>query len=387
MAYSPAPLAMNGMTDYAYTNARIRAMQGRLFDRAGYESLLAQATLMDALDALKRSPYAATLERTAEKQDATPGAEARFHLDEALRQDLVLSLSKLRRITSDRAHDLLGLLLLRWDVYNLKTVLRGKRAHAPTKEVLASTLPVGWLDEVALAELARAPTLRAVADTLETWRAPLARPLREGLRVLGDADTLQPLEFELDRFTLTKAFRMVADGDDNDQVVKAYLRLLVDKTNLLIALRYLEERNTLSEEPIARGTRCSSGCNGSSARGHEAGRHFLEANGRFTRAHYDAVVGARDARHAMARLADTPIRRLAGTFPEGDAPSLPRIERTLDRALLHAALGLSRGDPLGIGVAVAYIERKVNEVRNLRMILRGKASGMGAEQIREWLII
>jgi vacuolar-type H+-ATPase subunit C/Vma6 len=89
----------------------------------------------------------------------------------------------------------------------------------------------------------------------------------------------------------------------------------------------------------------------------------------------------------MALPADTPIRRLAGAFPEGDAPSLPRIERTLDRALLHAAVGLSHSDPLGIGVAVAYVEQKVNEVRNLRMILRGKASGMGAEQIHEWLIV
>lgn len=375
------------MTDYAYTNARIRAMQGRLFDRAGYESLLAQDTLMDALDALKRSPYAAALERTTEKQNATPGAEARFRLDEALRQDLVLSLSKLRRITSDRARDLLGLLLLRWDAYNLKTVLRGKRAHAPTEEVLASTLPVGWLDEAALAELTRVTTLRATADTLETWRSPLARPFRDGLRALGESDDLQLLEFALDRFAFARAFRVVAEDGDNDRVVRDYLRLLVDKANFLTALRYLYERSALSGEPIAPGHPLPPGLQGVVARGHEAGRYFLDVGSRFTRAHYNAVAGARDARHAMALLADTPIRRLAGTFPEGDAPALPRIERTLDRALLHAAVGLSRGDPLGIGVAVAYIERKVNEVRNLRMILRGKASGMGAEQIREWLIV
>lgn len=365
------------MTDYAYTNARIRAMQGRLFDRAGYESLLAQATLTDALDALKRSTSAVVPERTDEKERVKPGAETWHRLDEALRQDLVLSLSKLRRITSDRARDLLGLLLLRWDAYNLKTVLRGKRAHAPTEEVLASTLPVGWLDEVALAELTRVTTLRATADTLETWRSPLARPFRDGLRALGESDDLQLLEFALDRFAFARAFRAVAKNGDDDRVVRDYLRLLVDKANFLTALRYLYERSALSGEPIALRF----------AMGHEAERHFLDVSSRFTRAHYDAVACARDARHAMALLADTPIRPLAGTFPEGDAPALPRIERTLDRALLHAAVGLSHSDPLGIGVAVAYVEQKVNEVRNLRMILRGKAFGMGAEQIREWLIV
>lgn len=355
------------MADYAYTNARIRAMQGRLFNRTGYENLMAQPTLTDALDALKRLTSAVVPERTDEKERGKPGTETWHRLDEALRQDLVLSLSKLRRITSDRARDLLGILLLRWDAYNLKTVLRGKRAHAPTEEVLASTLPVGWLDEVALAELTRVTTLRATADTLETWRSPLARPFRDGLRALGASDDLQLFEFALDRFAFARAFSAVAEDGDNDRVVRDYLRLLVDKTNFLTALRYLYERSVLKTI--------------------EAGRHFLEANGRFTRAHYDAVAGARDARHAMALLADTPIHRLAGTFPEGDAPALPRMERTLDRALLHAAAGLSRSDPLGIGVAVAYVEQKANEVRNLRMILRGKASGMGAEQIRDWLII
>ena len=98
------------MADYAYTNARIRAMQGRLFNRAGYESLLAQPTLTDALDALTRSTSAVVPERTDEKERVKPETETWRRLDEALRQDLVLSLSKLRRITSDRARDLLELL-------------------------------------------------------------------------------------------------------------------------------------------------------------------------------------------------------------------------------------------------------------------------------------
>jgi vacuolar-type H+-ATPase subunit C/Vma6 len=63
------------------------------------------------------------------------------------------------------------------------------------------------------------------------------------------------------------------------------------------------------------------------------------------------------------------------------------VERQLDRRLIREAIGLARQDPLGIGVAMAYIERKVNEVRNLRTIMRGKAAGMGAGQIMEWLIL
>jgi len=355
------------MDDYAYTNARIRAMKGKLFDRPWYEALVAQETNEALVESLKDSPYAGVLERTIEKIVAIPRPEASIRIDEALRRDLVWALSKLRRITSDRPRELMEALLIRWDSYNIKTVLRGKRAHARIEEILSSTFPVGVLDEVALAELTRAPTLQAIAATLETWRVPFARPLRRGLKLLEEADIFQPLEFELDRFTFVEALKMVADGDDNDQVVRDFLRRLVDKANLLTALRYLEERSALS--PI------------------EAGRHYLEADGRITRTHYQTVVGGRDLRHGLSLLADTPYRWLAGSFTEQEPVSLSRVEWRLDRWLINEAIALARRDPLGIGVAMAYVEQKINEVRNLRMTMQGKALGMGPEQIMEWLIV
>ena len=364
------------MDEYAYLTTRIRAMQGRLLTREHYEVLLAQDTTAGFLERLMDTPYAEAVETTRPRFPATrspltetgePSTDNGSLFDEALRRDLAATLAKLRRLASDRLLELMGALLLRWDAYNLKTILRGKRASAPIEAILASTFPVGALDEIALAELARAPSLRALADTLWTWRMPLARPIRDGLKLLGETDTLQPLEFELDRFSFAESLRAVVDGDDNDKVVREYLRLLVDKANLLTALRFLNERSALS--PI------------------EAGRHFLEADGRFTRAHYDALVGARDLRHGLSLLVDTPYGWLTKTFAEGQPVSLPLVERRLDHTLIHEAVARSCIDPLGIGVAVAYLERKVNEVRNLRMIMRGKVQGMGAEQIAEWLII
>jgi V/A-type H+-transporting ATPase subunit C len=284
-----------------------------------------------------------------------------------LRRDLVQSLAKLRRFFSGRSRELIDALVFRWDVYNLKTVIRGKRAAAPVEEILTTTFPVGILDDSALAELARVPTLHAVADLLETWRLPLARPVKTGLNRLGETDTLEPLESDLDRFAMMHTFRVIADGDDHDRVAGDYLRFLVDKTNLLTAFRYLGERSALS--PI------------------EAGRRFLTANGRLTRPHFEAVVSARDFHEGFARLAETPYRWLGGTFREGEPLSLPFIERQLDRMVVRKTIGLSRPDPLGIGMAIAYLEQKTNEVRNLRMILRGKAAGMENGQIREWLIL
>jgi vacuolar-type H+-ATPase subunit C/Vma6 len=59
----------------------------------------------------------------------------------------------------------------------------------------------------------------------------------------------------------------------------------------------------------------------------------------------------------------------------------------LDCVAIRNAVGLSRPDPLGIGLTIAYLEQKINEVRNLRMIIRGKALGMRNEQIAEWVMM
>jgi vacuolar-type H+-ATPase subunit C/Vma6 len=254
-----------------------------------------------------------------------------------------------------------------WDAYNLKTVLRGKKAAAPIEEILASTFPVGVLDEIALGELVRAPTLKAVADILETWRNPLARPLAKGLRALGETNSLQSLEFELDRFVYAQALSMVKNGDDDDLIAKRYIQLLGDKTNLLSALRYLEERSALS--PL------------------EAVRYFLEADGRFTRKHFQLVVTARDLRQGLSLLAGTPYGWLAEAFPQGEAVSVTKVERKLDSILLAEAKRLARYNPLGVGVTLAYLVQKINEVRNIRLILRAKVIGMSTEQLTEWLAI
>ena len=342
-------------------------MQSRLLDRAQIEALLGRETLDDLIEALKGLPYAHSLEQTMMGIEAAQRSQTIIRIDAALRRDLVQNLSMLRRFFSGRSLELLHTLFLRWDIYNLKTVIRGMRAAVTLEDILATTFPVGILDDIALAELARVPTMQAVAGTLETWRLPLARPVRGGLNLLGESDTLQPLEFELDRFSFVHAARMVADGDDNNRIVRDYLRFLVDQTNLLTALRYLAEHHALS--PI------------------EAGRHFLNVDGRLSRTHYESIVSAPDLRGGLSRLADTPYGGLVGVFAEGGTISLPLIERQLNHMALHKAVSLSRQDPLGIGVVIAYLERKINEIRNLRMIVQGKALGMDIEQIAQWVIV
>ena len=67
--------------------------------------------------------------------------------------------------------------------------------------------------------------------------------------------------------------------------------------------------------------------------------------------------------------------------------SIAVFEQALEDHLMRKALALSHGDPLGVGVSIAYLWAKQNEVTNLRIIVKGKSVGMPVERMRGELIL
>ena len=68
--------------------------------------------------------------------------------------------------------------LNRWDVHNLKTILRGKNIHSPPEEIREALVPAGTLDEATLVELLKQNDVRDVIDLLATWGSITPGPSR-----------------------------------------------------------------------------------------------------------------------------------------------------------------------------------------------------------------
>ena len=64
-----------------------------------------------------------------------------------------------------------------------------------------------------------------------------------------------------------------------------------------------------------------------------------------------------------------------------------RIERCLESYLINANIRLFRAEPLSVAVIIAFIWAKLNEIVNLRIVLRGQNVGMPEEKIREALVL
>jgi V/A-type H+-transporting ATPase subunit C len=271
-------------------------------------------------------------------------------------------------MTEGRPREHLEILLGRWEIENIKTILRGKKADIGIAEILGSVLPTGVFDEAALAELARQPSIQAIVDLLTTWRSPYAKPLRRALKAQRELKGVESLELALDHFYLEDSIRRLKGGDHNASLLRKLMSLLIDKVNLLTAFK-ISSQGVASLPDIP--------------------NYFIDGGAHVPIQVYDAMVRARDLREVVETIRKTPYAEaVEGLEREqgGVSPSV-RLERGLDRIILHRVKAMSWSDPLGIGLMAGYLFEKYHEIGNLRIILRSKTYDMYSEDVRSLLVL
>jgi V/A-type H+-transporting ATPase subunit C len=262
------------------------------------------------------------------------------------------------------AAEQVGLLLRQYDVFNVKTILRGVSRGVPPAALVEQTLPAGALAPGALVDLARAESTAAVVSLLATWRSPLAAPLLVLLAEQPQA-SLAERERALDRWWSRAAWQASAAPAWRENLVEQ-----IDSENIMVALRFVGvplDVERLSAQFLALP---------------EAGNALLAPT-----ILLDAAL-APDIRTAVARLASTSyaptLNDALGDYSRRGRRS--EFEIALARRRLQRAARLFHQDPLGIGVPLGYTILKRSEVRNLRLVGHGLFLGDPPERIVERLV-
>ncbi len=356
--------------DFIYGNTRLRVRKSQLLGPGEYEALLGR-DLDGILEALTRTAYRSEIEA------ALAFSDGRRALHEALRRHLARALEEERSFYDGRARELVDLLLFHFDLHNLLALLRGRVRGEPPEQILANLFPMGGLRDAAAQEVARQPELARAVDLLVAWRLPdpaTARALARAWPEYERTEDLRPLEHALTtQHALHLQAALDAAGPGADP-----LRELVerehDAVNVLIVLRlrFALQLDELSELPPAPGA-----------------SRFLPG-GRMSAAALETALRQPTRTEAVAKLIEaarrddwrTPLERIAAG---GD---LPTLQRELEARRVRWAVGLfHRGDPLGVGIPIAYTVAKENEVRNLRLLGEGAAAGLTAAVLRARLIV
>src|SRR5437879_6954182 len=172
------------MPDFPYINARVRAMRSRLLEAGRMEELLGLPTLDAFLQALGSTPNTQKLQESLSR---TSDAERAVY--QALARNFSLTTSRILSFADGKARELIELVLMRWDLVNIRVILRAKHAGRHNDEILANLIPAGRLNEPALKEVAGQSDVTVVVGALGGLDDPLAAPLSGGLettREVGD---------------------------------------------------------------------------------------------------------------------------------------------------------------------------------------------------------
>lgn len=347
--------------DYGYTNARIRGMRSRLLKRSFFDELIASEDIEHIISALMQTEYGPDLEtRILHGHTAA-------NVDEALKDNMVRTFNKVLGYCNKEATKLVTTLLGRWDLFNIKTILRGKHMGLPEEEITDSLITVGQLSKIDTDELARQSDVRSVVDTLGTWGLPFAVPLREALPEYVESEDLSLLELALDRYYYGWASKRLKGCRENKKIARAFLAAQVDTMNLLTCIRLLNA--DLPEE--------------------EASRFFIAGGEVVTESLFTELSAMSDVDEVFDRLKKTPygkpLEQAAVAYLEKGSVSV--FERALEDYLFRLAFETSKTDPLGIGLMISYLWTKANEVTNLRIVVKGVSVGMPEERMREELIV
>jgi V/A-type H+-transporting ATPase subunit C len=397
--------------DYGYHNARLRGMKTRLVSAGEYDRMLKAADVSEMIDVAGRSGLKPALDTALIRY---AGLEA---LESALKSDFVAHCRKVLSIADGRQRKLIGLLLLRWDVFNVKTILRGKHSHASPVELAATVVPAGELDDAALEELSAQPGVSEAVNLLATWGWPLAQALVDQLAAYLADKNLMRLELSLDRAYFDHALKETSGHLRNSRLVNNLLRSEIDVANIMAKIRLvIDDISTFVENQAEKSAR---------EKQERAEARRLKDLGRVKPPKLDHPRARPSRPFSTARKPPPPIQdyfipgglELGGTklvemlrlksmgdmlaylaltsfarFISVDMseletiPDLSAFERTLEADLVRKMTALYRREPLGIAMAISYLWMKYAEFNNLRIIGRGKEFGIPEHILRNELV-
>lgn len=331
-------------SDYGYINARVRGMKSKLLDPGFYSAALDGSDFRAFMAQLSQSPYMRELEE-AQGREAGLGA-----VDRAVARHVYSSARSLLSFSDGQPRELIGLLLMRFDLANVKAIARGKHAQKAGEEIHGSLFPAGEFKPALLEQAAAAADMAAAAQLLALTGSPIGRAfLRAAKRYQSDSD-LFTLELALDHAYFKAVSKGLKEAGAPAHLVRHFQRE-IDATNLRTALKL-------------RGA----GVDGSL---------FVPGGREVKRQTFDALMAEADS-GALQALA-------GGQFAAvGQADDLAAAEAEIRSVLDRSAKRLA-ADPLDIGVVVDFLRRQEEEAARLRLLARGKFYGVPRVQLAKEL--
>jgi len=339
---------------YAYVNTRARVKIAKLIPPGEYNKLL-QMDLKEIAKYLEETEYRKEIDELAIKY-----SNAKL-ITLATKTNMFRTFNQLFGLSPIRFRNLFAQYLKKWEIQNLKSILRGKVAGAKKEEIIDLLVPVGSLSEDFLKSLSEK---KDVADVVESLNGTEYYALLKGLVSKPAPKLLLEMETALDRHYLQSTAR-VLEAAREGKVFRNFVKSRVDVKNLKLLLKLRNE--DMKADFIY---------------------PYLMSGGKIPveRLRKMAKLPMEELLKELEKTAYW--KYISGAISQyKETRSLGGIDPAFGKFTFSQAIRLLHRHPLTIVPLFTYVVVKEAEVRNLRTIAHCKAAGIQPEAIKSYLVL
>ncbi|MCX8146924.1 MAG: ATP synthase A1 subunit C [Candidatus Woesearchaeota archaeon] len=340
---------------YPYTYARISAMKSKLLSRDDYNKLL-KMKISEIARFLQEMGYKKEIDELGVRY---AGVEL---LEHSLKRSLVRDFIKLKIIAEDdNLRQIMVEYMKRNDIYNIKTIIRGKFTGENEEKIKELLVPVGVLDEAFLLGLLK-KDFEEILKIAQSLFSIDNESFKEAYSSLKENNSLFEIENLLDHTYYSQFFKFADRMPVQGNVLKEFIENEIDTLNIAVLMR-------LKKEGMAK---------------KDIEKYLFYAGAKITKEMLRKLSESENLKEFLDRLSRISGFGFVRQISEKEDYI---IEILLKKRLLNNAILLLHKNPLTIDIILGYMFAKEIEIRNLMTIIKGKQLGFEESVIEKELVI
>ncbi len=341
---------------YAYSNARVKAMESELIPRSTMDELSKMESVEPILVRLLQTSYKRSIEEYG-------GAQIRTDLvDFALSSELAKSASRLEKTAPGSKRDLILLFTIKFDIDNIKLMLDAKARNRSYEEIEHYLVETRRMSKALMRELFSEQSVEELGAQI-MHRLPFKEALEHAMETYKktknvlDAENLIDKHFYEALAGAVKLKGLLKTSKQASMLVKQEIEMR-NVLALLRAARYELTEQELSEMLIDNGT--------------TPAKDLLALFGR-----------AKDVEGVVAGIKSFDLKAALRLYQQSKNTQMLRFEIAMRNSLFSTALHLLRYSVLSFGTLVGYAYIKEMEVFALRTLVKARQHGLSSDEAKE----
>lgn len=342
--------------NYPYVVARVKAMKSHLMGDDSYQKMMLMS-LPEISRFISESGYSKEITDLASKFDGIN------LIEHATYKNMASCFRNIYESSNGELKDILAADLDRWNIWNIKIILRSKSYGLKGDDVIEDLVPAGSLGLPALEKLM---AIESIEDCFTAYGKMTGMPIpQEVFNDYKEKGNLSPIEDFLVKYHYENLLRTIDANSRPMRLYQDFIRLEIDLINLETILK-------LKLEGIS---------------GENVMKYVISGGKSIDKKLATQLANAESISATVNDLAQLDFYEDIKDALDANHKSLREIVAGLRKYKVKQSRTFSHLYPLSVIPIIDFMIHKENEVNNIRIIARGIESGLDKDTINELLVV